>query len=838
MSTVYHISDVALPVNQNFELLKEQALAYIQEKSGNQWTNLNASDPGITILDQVCFALTELGYCNDFSVKDILTRRNGKLETENQFYLPSEILTTAPVTLNDYRKYVVDGVSGVVNAIVEADSAKAGVYQVWLLLDYTLTRNLIVDPSVANNKAILAEALVAANLICEAAFYYLNKSRNVAEFFEKPVFLTPNLWLMSGQIEIEKATDVYTVLNQLQQKINDAVFPAVKPIGYHELEAQGITADTLYNGPRLENGWISDEALGEIKYTVKMAEVIQLIETVTGVLNCSVAGFIQDGTTSKDLKGKKGQVIVLDVMKSVLSGNLSIVCKGETIAVVNTTDPFTVTDQITHLNEDLVYGSRADFAAEIPQGKYRDISSYYSIQNTMPEIFGTGTYAVESAASDYQVAQSRQLRGYLTLFDQLLANQFAQLANVDKLFSFKNPLIAATSDNRRFYALKSHYEKDHPEYPVPFEVFSPTYFYRSLYDVPFIRPILKDNTVFNFSYELVTETELDSTSWESYKLDPYNAYVRGLMQLMEDQQLNLQRRNEMLDHLLARHGESPLVIDALIDGSVYAGESQKDRVIFKSLYLQNLGLLSYYRQKAWNFLGAYKIKGLNENDPGEDKRLHKSISDKLILQSDTEHDFIFNTDHVNKMEKLTEQDFINFSAIELKLCLLFGLRPAYHNYLADEFGHDDGDAKNPETNPASELLRNVACWMIEERRGVIFVETNLLMQALDAQGNAYAQKPLFQYDVVILLPDFIQPFTTAAFRNRLNYFLQTSLPAYTSAATALVSVDNLATIIPAFVNYHNTLIFKHGYVFNTDLLTQAAVDLTEQLNPLNFTTDV
>src|SRR6185503_1313059 len=54
---------------------------------------------------------------------------------------------------------------------------------------------------------------------------------------------------------------------------------------------------------------------------------------------------------------------------------------------------------------------------QLPAVKYRNVADYYSIQNTFPEIYAAGTDAITSNAADYQMAQSRQLKGYLTLFD-------------------------------------------------------------------------------------------------------------------------------------------------------------------------------------------------------------------------------------------------------------------------------------------------------------------------------------------------------------------------------------------------------------------------------------
>ena len=46
----------------DYDLLLQQGIDLIQQFSGNQWTDFNYHDPGITFLEQICYALTDLGY--------------------------------------------------------------------------------------------------------------------------------------------------------------------------------------------------------------------------------------------------------------------------------------------------------------------------------------------------------------------------------------------------------------------------------------------------------------------------------------------------------------------------------------------------------------------------------------------------------------------------------------------------------------------------------------------------------------------------------------------------------------------------------------------------------
>ena len=58
--------------SQRFEELLEEGIFHIQNFSGDNWTDYNYHDPGITILEQICYAITDLGYKSNFPVEDLL----------------------------------------------------------------------------------------------------------------------------------------------------------------------------------------------------------------------------------------------------------------------------------------------------------------------------------------------------------------------------------------------------------------------------------------------------------------------------------------------------------------------------------------------------------------------------------------------------------------------------------------------------------------------------------------------------------------------------------------------------------------------------------------------
>ena len=82
--------------------LRKEAIEFIAKRSGDYWTNYNAHDPGITILELLCYAITDLSYRLEFDIKDILTEPadTGK-DTHPQFFSARTILTGSAVTLED-----------------------------------------------------------------------------------------------------------------------------------------------------------------------------------------------------------------------------------------------------------------------------------------------------------------------------------------------------------------------------------------------------------------------------------------------------------------------------------------------------------------------------------------------------------------------------------------------------------------------------------------------------------------------------------------------------------------------------------------------------------------
>src|SRR3989442_799160 len=88
----------------------------ISLKNSNTLTDYNTHDPGITILEVLCYAITDLAYRIGFPVEDLLAVDGNNFQAmHDQFLTAINIFPSRPVTVTDYRKLIID-IPGINNA--------------------------------------------------------------------------------------------------------------------------------------------------------------------------------------------------------------------------------------------------------------------------------------------------------------------------------------------------------------------------------------------------------------------------------------------------------------------------------------------------------------------------------------------------------------------------------------------------------------------------------------------------------------------------------------------------------------------------------------------------
>ncbi len=100
--------------SQDFYALRKAGLEYLESIATKWWTDFNTHDSGITILEVLSYAITDLGYRTDFQMSDILAEET-EGEHSNQFHTAKNILTNRAFSELDYRKLLID-ILGIDNA--------------------------------------------------------------------------------------------------------------------------------------------------------------------------------------------------------------------------------------------------------------------------------------------------------------------------------------------------------------------------------------------------------------------------------------------------------------------------------------------------------------------------------------------------------------------------------------------------------------------------------------------------------------------------------------------------------------------------------------------------
>lgn len=115
--TVTIFKEPVLNESQDYEVLRAKGLEYIQQLGSRLWTDYNIHDPGISILELLSYAITDLGNRCSYDIKDLLAVPFPKKDNPKRqgFYTAREILTVNPWTNRDLRKLLID-IDGVKNA--------------------------------------------------------------------------------------------------------------------------------------------------------------------------------------------------------------------------------------------------------------------------------------------------------------------------------------------------------------------------------------------------------------------------------------------------------------------------------------------------------------------------------------------------------------------------------------------------------------------------------------------------------------------------------------------------------------------------------------------------
>ncbi len=302
--------------------------------------------------------------------------------------------------------------------------------------------------------------------------------------------------------------------------------------------------EDIFEGPALENGFIDNAELegAERMRFIRASDIMNLIMDVEGVVAVKTLQIandpIDDNPEIESRSVKWCLQLAVDqnyVPRLTRESSRMTYFKGELPFTAATLGAEEVFEELKAA-EKPAKPSNPALDLPIPQGEYRELSEYTSVQDDLPLIYGVGPEGIPMDTKDeneirLRKIQARQLKGFLMIFDQLLANYLEQLEHVKHLFSY-NPLRKPVYDENHDPLPKDYnFQVDRTYYAQPIQelVANSVELYFSLND--------SDNPV------SLTEEQIRSRLFNE------------LQPITEDRDTFQVRRNKFLDHLLGRYAE-------------------------------------------------------------------------------------------------------------------------------------------------------------------------------------------------------------------------------------------------------------------------------------------
>lgn len=422
------------PLSMDFNRLRKEGIAFTQGASGDRWTDYNFHDPGVTILEQFCFAITDISYRTNLDVETILFHRGDteRVRDSHALFGPAEILTPGPITAEDYRILLLDGFPGIikncwVNSIGDHGEGVRGLYEVTLQLHSHLD---------AGQHAQVRDQVRK----------YFTRYRNLAEDLDTITIIDPVEVSISADIDLFQDASGVEVLSEILFKVEHYFNPVVKFQTLPELEKEGVGLEEIFDIPSHQHGFIDRRKLEPKQQQYFVSKIGDCLSGVSGVkmvrnLSVTVDG-LQVQADLIDVSPRNYLTLGITgnhFSKSFFNRSILNLYKGGSIS------SFSPESIINHLEIRMArtqrnYPVREEIKALVVKANRTDeLLSYESVQKSFPGVYGVGDFSPTLEEGPLRVAQSSQLKGYLLLFDQIMVNHLAQLAGLSEMFSIDVP---------------------------------------------------------------------------------------------------------------------------------------------------------------------------------------------------------------------------------------------------------------------------------------------------------------------------------------------------------------------------------------------------------------
>ncbi|GGF03410.1 hypothetical protein [Flavobacterium limi] len=580
MSTVnQHISipkNVSSNDDMSFDFLRKKGIEYIESLGSQFWTDYNTHDPGITILEVLCYAITDLGMRINLPVEDILSSNSNPIQ--EQFFTASEILPMQAVTALDYRKILIDIDPDIKNCWLQKTSKKLFVNckdaKISLKKeDFVGTPDTFIKESeIRGYYNILVDfkeiSVAKKDILKTKIIEKFHANRNLCEDVLEVSEVEIQPIAVCALIELEPEANEEYIHALITFELEKYLSPGIKYYSLAEMFEKGYSSDQIFEGPFLERGFIDTAELknSSLRTEVRLSDIMQIIMSIKGV--SVIKDISLNNCEAIETEGSVWNICIPANKKPSL-------CHKSTLNFSKGVLPVTVNKikakkYLEEIQEDFAYSqlnAAKNRELQVPSGKITATEFYSSITNNFPENYGIGEIGLSESASAERKVKAKQLKGYLLFFDQILASYFKHLSNIKEILSINSEL-------------------------------SNTYFTQTITDMTGFK-------------EIVNEAYLSSGE---KKLDEF------LFGHLDD---SIKRQNQMKDHLIARFAER-FAEYAFLMKSLYGASSDEIVLKNKSAFLINYDTISskrasgfnYFNQPLSNLWNTFNVTGLENRIAG------------------------------------------------------------------------------------------------------------------------------------------------------------------------------------------------------------------------------
>lgn len=736
--------------------LRDVGIERISRLSGKIWNDYNASDPGITLLEILCFSIMDLGYRMTFDVRDLLTKEGEKNpQYEKAFHEPYQVLSTAPLTINDYRKLILENVKGVKNIWLKAktkqitlDGIRGGEKH---NIEVKGFYDVFVDLQDEKKKEEVLDEVTAL----------LHKNRNLCEDFDLISHVGHVSVGIKADIEVETDGNYDAILSKILQNLSWYISPDLRLYSLDEMLQKGKSISDIFTGPLPKRGYVDMSEMENFEdnhslYVSDMINIIMQIDGVKGVRHLSF--FIQ----SKDIDcveierhkiSLKNEFVEKKSFR-LLGGNAESKSKAcNRIDFLLNDFRFTTSPNSTALPKKTEAEKELEYRLDKDISRNRKLDRYYTVQESLPDIYMVGQEKISDDESNLRKAQRLQLKGYLLFFDQLLADFLMRLNSAKHMLSWEK-----SKDLREW--------KDRQQ---------------------------------EYLHRILTNADVDDL--DKVVGSGYKSFFR---KDVFDTELQLKQKDKALNSLLARFNEdftNYSIMQYILQNSnsTPPEDHRYELICNKSTMLDKLPILGYWRYGAIDYHSKLSLKKASEEDyfdEGNYYAIERNLYIKLGLKSYTPKK------KLHPKVKSSKDGIVFIDNRKADFSEAFGLHVYEHNLLLPK---KEKVTKGKDSS--------------EDKETTTIDNETFLYQYRDNDRTDYSKDP-YSMKVTVALPGWLDIVQNHQFRNIVENTIIEEFPAHIAVKVCWIGPLQMMELEESFEIFLDSIRDKSYNDTELNLLTK------------------